>query len=449
MKIFPIPLGTGTRAERRSRLLFVAALGVGTSLGACGSDSEDAGGPGGDGDLPSGDGDGGGDGDGDTAGTGSTNGDGDLVVPASGGGDGDGSGLGGAGPVCESASSEAKLAPVLLAFAFDVSGSMGKYDHPYWWHDPDAKWTPVRQATQTFFADATSAGISASMAFFPRADDSCDASSYEVPEVPMTTLPSDIFSTAFDDYEAEVGTPLAGGDWRGGTPTLPAFTGTSAYLTGLQAENPEAQVAVVLVTDGLPQSCDGNDVQAVSAAAAALYADGSGTRTYVIGIENPTTPPASLPTYDDWDNWGCGEDDGEPCVPPDTLGALDEIAASGGTTEAFLIDTGDPVATQAAFRAAIEAIRSQSVSCELEIPPNPNGGTFDPDKIDVTYTVGGQTTRLDYDPLCEVGSSWHYDDEADPSFIQLCSDTCALVQSLPAVQLDVAFLCEDRPDVVR
>ncbi len=449
MKISLTTLGSGTRAKRRLRLLPLAGLGLAASVAACSSDSGETNDPTGDGDLAGGDGDGDSAGDGDAPGSGSTNGDGDLVVPGTGGGDGDGSGPGGAGPVCESASSEAQLDPVLLAFAFDVSGSMGKYDYPYWWHDPAAKWTPVRQATETFFADEDSAGISASMAFFPRNEDSCDAESYETPEVAMTDLPSTSFSSAFDDYEDEVGTPLAGGDWRGGTPTLPAFTGTSTYLTTLQADNPDAQVAVVLVTDGLPQSCDGNDVEAVSAAAAALYANGAGTRTYVIGIENPTTPPATLPTYDGWDDWGCGADDSEPCDAPDTLGALHEIAAAGGTTEAFLIDTGDPAATQAAFRAAIEAIRSQAVSCELGIPPNPMGGTFDADRIDVTYTVGGQTTRLDYDPLCEVESSWHYDDEANPTSIQLCADTCSLVQSLPGVQLDVAFLCEDRPAVVR
>lgn len=430
------------RQFRKAAQQWLSAAGFcALSLAACQSSKDDTGG------SPSGDGDGDsspGDGDGDIPGTGGISGDGDIVVAPSGGNSGDGDGLGGSGPVCESASSEAKLSPVFLAFAFDVSGSMGKYDHPNWWHDPAAKWIPVRQATSAFFEDASSNGISASMTFFPADDDVCESDTYLTPDVAMTALPSSDFSSALDDYEAEVGMPLSGGDWRGNTPTLAAFLGTSEYLAAFQANNTEAKTAVVLVTDGLPQGCkaEDNQVAAVSAAVAALLE--TGIRTYVIGIENPTVPPAELP--EDWDDWGC---DDEPCAPPNTLDALHEVANAGGTVEAFLIDTGDPAATQATLRQAIDAIRSQSISCELGIPPNPNGGTFDPDRIDVTYTVEGTTMRFNFDPTCQEPGSWHYDDDTNPSSIQLCADACDLIQSLPGAQLDVAFLCEDRPDVVR
>lgn len=438
------PPAFGSRSARKgARALIVSSLVGCLSLAACESGNEDPHPGSGDGDS--------GDGDDDGSGSGAASGDGDLLVVGSGGGDGDGFGMGGGRPVCESTSSQAELAPVFLAFAFDVSGSMGKYDHPYWWHDPVAKWTPVRQATTAFFESSDSAGISASMAFFPTEDDECSAENYETPNVGMTALPSEDFSTAFDGYEAEVGSPLEGGDWRGGTPTLHAFLGTSAYIGTFRAASPEAEVAVVLVTDGLPQGCDDEDdeVSAVSAEVAALYDGGAGIRTYVIGIENPAVPPATLPTIDGWDDFGCGTNDEEPCTPPDTLEALHEVAEAGGTTAAFLIDTGDPTATQAAFRQAIDAIRSQAISCELGIPPNPSGGTFDPNKIDVTYTAAGATTRFNFDPLCEAEGSWHYDNAADPSAIVLCENACTLVQSLPGAQLDVAFLCEDRPDVVK
>jgi hypothetical protein len=438
------PLRRSTRFRKMAERWLITASFCGLSLAACQSDTDE----------PAGSGDGDGDGDespGDGDGTvpgagGGTSGDGDLIVTPSGGSPGDGDGLGGSGPVCESASSEAELAPIFLAFAFDVSGSMGKYDRPNWWHDPEAKWIPVRQATSAFFEDASSIGISASMTFFPANDDVCESDTYLTPDVAMIALPSGDFSGALDGYEAEVGMPLAGGDWRGNTPTLAAFLGTSEYLGTFQADNPEAETAVVLVTDGLPQGCDDeeNEVATVSAAVAALYE--SGIRTYVIGIENPTVPPAVLPG--DWEDWGedCGD---APCTPPNTLDALHEVATAGGTGQAFLIDTGDPSATQAALRQAIDAIRSQSISCELGIPPNPNGGSFDPDKIDVTYTVEGATTRFNFDPSCQEPGSWHYDDDANPASIQLCTDACDLVQSLPGAQLDVAFLCEDRPDVVR
>lgn len=216
----------------------------------------------------------------------------DLGVDGAGTG---GTSLGGAGPVCEAAESAAETTPVFLGFAFDVSGSMGKLDRPNWWHDPVAKWTPVVTATAAFFESPSSAGLQASLALFPAAEDSCDDGTYEEPTVPMTELPSTAFAAEFSSYEEEVGTPLAGGDWRGGTPTYAATRGVSQYLASLREETPDGKFAIVLVTDGLPQSCS-EGLPEVVTLVEDLAADG--IATYVIGIENPTTPPADLP--DGW-----------------------------------------------------------------------------------------------------------------------------------------------------
>src|SRR5690606_4904346 len=99
--------------------------------------------------------------------------------------------------------------------------------------------------------------------------------------------------------------------------------------------------------------------------------------------------------------------------------------------------------------AAIDQIRTEAISCELGIPPHPMGGTFDADKVDVSYTLDGDSTRFDYEPDCEVSGAWHYDDEDDPTLIVLCPETCTFVQSTPGAELNVDFLCEDRPVVVR
>lgn len=428
------------------RLFYFLCLSMCVGLASQGCSGDDSSGDGeGDGDA----GDSGtGDGDGDSGTTlDITSGDGDG--DGDGEGDGDG-GAGGGGPVCETASAAAQLPPVYLAFAFDVSGSMGQLDQPRWWHDPETKWEPVVEATTAFFTDSTSQGISASMALFPAEEDHCEAENYEDPEVDMTALPSDAFSAAFSEYEQEVGDPLAGGDWRGGTPTEAALTGVGAYLDSLRQDTvEEAEFAVVLVTDGLPQGCEG-DIAGALASAEDLYADG--LPTYVIGIENPTTPPGELP--DGWDDWGecdfgSGGDD-TPCTAPDTLEALNELARVGGTEAAFLIDTGDPSATERAFRAAIEAIREGSLACTIAIPENPDPDTsFDPDKVDVTVTKDGTTMRLNYDPECAEPDSWHYDDEEAPQGIELCESTCSELQANPDAELRVDFLCEPRPDIIR
>jgi hypothetical protein len=88
------------------------------------------------------------------------------------------------------ASAETALEPVHLAFAFDVSGSMGKLDFPY--HDPKLKWEPVVAATKGFFTDKASANLFASLVFSPIDESesvgviretqlSCD---FEIPKAP-------------------------------------------------------------------------------------------------------------------------------------------------------------------------------------------------------------------------------------------------------------------------
>jgi hypothetical protein len=362
-------------------------------------------------------------------------------------------GEGGNGPVCETDSSEAELSPVYLAVAFDVSGSMGHLASPAWWTDPDLKWTPAAEAMRAFFEDPIAEGISASMTLFPGPEEAskCQASSYGDPDVPMTPLPSSAFDAVLDDYEDEVGTPLAGGDWRTDTPTLAAVEGLAASLEALRAQEPDAKFALVLVTDGLPAGCPDVTINAVAAAIAEVLADG--VPTYVIGIQNPTEPPDELPAS--WDDWGTcpgGADGGgdTPCeLTQDNLAALELLAIAGGT-EAFLVDTEDPIATQEALTAAMLAIALETVSCAVPIPPHPDpGGTFEPDKIDVFAQIDGESVRLGYDETCEVPLSWHYDDEADPTAIELCPETCATVQADPNGSLSVEFLCEPREPVVK
>lgn len=377
---------------------------------------------------------------------GPTDGPTDLSVDGSASGGGS---LGGAGAVCEEASSAAEPTPVFLGFAFDVSGSMGKLDSPNWWHDPAAKWAPVALAISAFFENPASAGLQASMALFPADDDGCDSSSYLTPNVPMTGLPAATFAAELAAYEAEVGSPLAGGDWRGGTPTHAAIRGVADYLESIRASSPSAEFALVLVTDGLPQGCD-EDLADIIDLVGELSA--AGIDTYVIGIENPTVPPSDLP--EGWDDWGeCDAGDGggdTPCTPPATLQALDDIAAAGATGSAFLIDTGDPAATEVAFQVAIEAIRSDAISCSLPIPPHPVPGmTFDGDKIDVSTTSAGTSATLPYDETCSLPVGWHFDDPSSPTHIELCDSTCASVRAASDSAIDVDFLCEPRIDVVK
>jgi hypothetical protein len=306
---------------------------------------------------------------------------------------------------------------VYLAFAFDVSGSMGMGDEP--WYDRELKWEPVVAATKQFFGDPLSEGINASLRFFPSEDEDrdekCAADTYETPEVPMTALPSARFAEAIDAV-----TPAPGADWRGGTPTLFVMQGTISFVEAQRRATP-GRYAIVLVTDGYPAGCgtEANRIQGVSDAAAGALADG--VPTYVIGVDNPPIEGA-----------------------PHDLDNLHDIADAGGTEQAYLIDTGNPGATSAAFKAAIDAIRGAAVSCTVEIPPAPDGRSFDAQRVRVTYqSGGGNPTALSYDQECASENAWRYDSAANPTQIVLCDSTCATIQSDPEAALGVDFTCED------
>jgi hypothetical protein len=319
------------------------------------------------------------------------------------------------GGACAVASTEVGLLPVHLAFAFDVSGSMGKGDKK--WHDKALKWDPVVRASRGFFEDPASSGLSASLTFFPAEggeDARCEADSYSEPDVPMTALPSSAFFSAIQAIE-----PKSSDDWRGGTPTLFVMQGTRAFLKR-EAETQRAKFAIVLVTDGYPQGCD-DDTDTVDAVVKeAEAAAGEGVPTYVIGVANPPIEGA-----------------------PDTVSDLGRIAVAGQTKQAYLIATGNESSTFSAFRAAVTAIREAAVSCEVAIPAPQPGRTFDKRKVAVLLKGGAADQTLAYDASCAGQNAWHYDDPASPTRIALCPSTCERLQKETALRIEVQFACEN------
>ncbi|UQA59861.1 vWA domain-containing protein [Polyangium aurulentum] len=347
-------------------------------------------------------------GNGGAGGTGSsgTSGEPDPDIPFPSGGASSG---GTGGSDCAPNVSQASFKPAYLGVAFDVSGSMGKLDKPY--HDPKLKWEPVVAATKAFFGDPESKDISASLTFFPiPGGDSvrCEPKNYLTPYVPMTKLPSAAFATAID-----ANTPKTSSDWLGGTPTLAVVTGTFGFLEPMQKADPDALYALVLITDGYPAGCDDNNIASLEAAVAAVK---DTIPTYVIGVQNP---PGG----------------------PDAVTNLDAIAVAGGTEKAFIIETGDPEKTKADFKAIIDGIRKQAVSCEVPIPAPPPGTVFDAGKVNVTYTSSGQETVLGYDQTCTGQNAWRYDDPNAPKSIVLCDSTCTKVQADIKAELKVQFGC--------
>ncbi len=324
-------------------------------------------------------------------------------------------------PACASATAEGELQQLALAFAFDVSGSMGKGDEPY--HSKTLKWDPIVEASKAFFGSTDVARVSASLVFFPAEDDRCDAETYAAPDVELTTLPSSSFADAIDAV-----TPESEDDWRGGTPTLAVVQATIDYVQGLRDAGSTARHAIVLVTGGTPQDCS-DEEDRIEAVAEAVANVSDEIPVYVIGVANPVT-----------------EEEPE---PPDNVSNLQQIAESGGTGNAILVETGNSEQTVAAFNAAIAQIRSQGLSCEIAIPTPPTGKTFDKEAVNVSLTADSTTTALSYSETCTDAAAWRFDDPAAPRRIILCDDTCELTKSSSNPSLQVEFGCERRNSTVR
>ncbi|MCH9680999.1 MAG: hypothetical protein K0V04_06175, partial [Deltaproteobacteria bacterium] len=134
------------------------------------------------------------------------------------------------------------------------------------------------------------------------------------------------------------------------------------------------------------------------------------------------------------------------------------LAASQGTVYQQLIaQTGGVEGNlcdqqfQPVFQAvAAQVIEGASLACSYEIPPPPDGQTFDKDQVNVEFDdgVGGTLAigRVDDPSLCaDVGDGWYYDDPDDPSVINVCPQTCEKIQGFAQARVAIKFGCETVP----
>ncbi len=316
---------------------------------------------------------------------------GPLGDPAAGG---DESGGAGGFESCATKTAAAEAKPVYLVFMFDKSESMTI--------DGSPKWSSAKAASKAFFESADSKGVHASLSFFPDREQlySCDAAAYRAPSVAMVSLPSPALGQSLDAQ-----TP------NGDTPTRVALGGAIAYAQDIAAaEAKDGKVAIVLVTDGLPDSiCDDSSIGAVKELAATVAAT---IPTYVIGVG-------------------------------DELTNLHEIAMGGGTKRAFIVDTVTPQQIQQDFLSAINAIKQSALACDFEIPSPPEGEQLDRNQVNVVYQSGGGADTFAYNPSCDAGTGWRYDDPNAPKHIVLCDASCQSVKTNPG-QIQVLFGCATR-----
>jgi Mg-chelatase subunit ChlD len=300
-------------------------------------------------------------------------------------------GASGGGPSCAATAVEAKLSPLSLVFMVDRSGSMGETAEKR-----QAKWDPVIGALKAFFTDATAAGVSASIGYFPVGDPDdkqyCAVSTYQEPAVALAPLPNMEIAASLDRT-----TPV--GD---GTPGAPALQGALAHATSIAAGSNDP-IAVVFVTDGDPNKCA--STPAAVAQIAATYRDK--VPTYVIGVGSVAT--------------------------------LNDIARAGGTGAAQIVSTTNPAQTRDELLKTIAKIRGAALPCEIAIPAPSARGTIDYEKVNLSLTVGGQTVELVNGKDCSGVAGWRYDDATNPTKVLLCPTTCNAAKG--EGRLSVTFGC--------
>ena len=246
------------------------------------------------------------------------------------------------------------------------------------------------------------------------AGDSCVPADYAAPAVPIALLPG---------AASAVTTSLAAHAPNGNTPTAAALQGAIDQAKSFAIANPAHSVVAVLATDGIPDECNPSDIPSIANLAAVGLSGSPSIKTFTIGVFAPGDVASGT-------------------------AALDQIASSGGTKKAFIIDTSSQD-LEAQFVMALSAIRGASLPCQYEVPL-PEGGIPNYGQVNVEYTTGaGASSGLVYVETaakCGAGGGWYYDADpakgGTPSAILVCPTTCSTLQGDSTGRVDVVVGCQ-------
>jgi len=352
------------------------------------------------------------------------------------GGGGGGGGLTVDAPTCATSVTKADQVPLDLYIMLDQSSSMSDSVMG------GTKWSAVTSAIQTFLGQPGLDGVSVGLQYFAvpagtsnsctvlsctvdadcgatacgpciagaclgylgqlGGNDSCTASDYATPAVEIAPLPG--VATAIES-SMSMHSPSTS------TPTSAALQGAVDHAKAWQQAHPSDVAVVILATDGDPTECDTSltDIDAIAATAAAGPPK---ILTFVIGVGTDTSN-------------------------------LDGIAQAGGSTSAYLVDTGGNVNQQ--FLDAMNAIRHAALGCAYTIPMG--SGPVDYSQVNVVYQPGGggNPVTLPYvmsQANCPAsGNGWYYDNPTTPTEIILCSSTCTAIEADTMGEVDITLGC--------
>jgi hypothetical protein len=252
----------------------------------------------------------------------------------------------------------------------------------------------------------------------PGPENRCDALGYESLPVSMAALGA----THLSEMKSFVSS--ADDEFYWGTPLAPALTGT---LEAATQQSLNGVTSIVLLTDGLPTSCqttsdpDANNIQrALDAASGGAQA---GVRTYVLGIdaEAASSDPAT-----------------------DLAINLSALASAGGTARSVGCEATNECAYivnsdnfEMALATSLQEIALDAISCAFDVP-EVNGGAPKYDEVNITVESGGQKFTVLRDTSHTDG--WDY--LPGNQQVQLYGKSCDRLKSDPDASVEVVVGCE-------
>lgn len=302
-------------------------------------------------------------------------------------------------PTCAGENIKAKIKPVNILITVDKSCSMG-----------GTRWNNTKKAFQAFFKDPGSAGLNVSLEFWPTSSCGYSCSNSGINDCASPLIPLGKLTTASaptDQQETKLVNAFNAYSPGGGTPALVALQGATRWASNYTATHPNEQQVVLFVTDGYPNNCGSSHGPFQTAAANAFTA---GALVYAMNIVGGSA----------------------------NLG--DAIAEAGGTVKGLMIDSNSQIEQK--IIAAMQKIKGDTVTCDVALPGNID--QYEPEDAEVSYvpSQGGTPIKLNQvGNASACGKGWFFDNNTTPTKITLCPQTCTMVQSDPAAELDVGFGC--------
>lgn len=401
---------------------FCASLAIGLGATACGSDAND-------------DGAGGASSSGASSGLGGL-GDGDGGGGGASSGNGSSGTSGGDGGTCARGSGQTALEPLDMFIVFDRSRSMSydstdkllsvnEADCDTTQSPPkDSRWCKSVVALSAYLKSTGAAKNRAALQFFGPTNGACDGTALAQSAQPggtagYTELPSSAFDDDLNGAAPDQGTPLEG-----------AIRGLIGFTARPENRAAGRKTINVLITDADTDTlvCS-KDIVSMSNLLKAHF-DATQVPTYVIGMSGAD--------FGVLETLAAG---GQGSLHNDTIGTVTDACGNGaGPCQSWNVGNGDGNV----LGEAMKLIQQTAIGCSLRMP-KPETGTLDLNQVTVEYSAGGIApatvlTRVPSAGLC-TAQGFYYDNNDNPTNIELCPDICRVVSADPAPKVEVVASC--------